>query len=97
MKDKRHIKKFNEHQENLNISDVSDSEKSKKEWWDKNYQKLIDLDIPYEDWEIIIKNKSDFDSVYNSTAKHRALYLLNTYSIEELDNLINDYSFDDEF
>ena len=25
MKDKRHIKSFNEHQENLNISDVSDS------------------------------------------------------------------------
>ena len=79
------------------VIDVSDSEKSKKEWWDKNYQKLIDLDIPYEDWKIIIKHKSDFDGVYNSTAKHRALYLLNTYSIEELENLINDYSFDDEF
>ena len=26
MKDKRHIQSFNEHQENLNISDVSDSE-----------------------------------------------------------------------
>ena len=25
MKDKRHIQRFNEHQENLNISDVSDS------------------------------------------------------------------------
>ena len=25
MKDKRHIQSFNEHQENLNISDVSDS------------------------------------------------------------------------
>jgi hypothetical protein len=79
----------------LNISDVNDSEKSKKEWWDKNYQRLIDLDIPYEDWKIIIKHKSDFDGVYNSTAKHRALYLLNTYSIEELENLINDYSFEE--
>tara|TARA_R110000868_G_scaffold224034_2_gene475898 strand:+ start:499 stop:786 length:288 start_codon:yes stop_codon:yes gene_type:complete len=26
MKDKKHIQSFNEHQENLNISDVSDSE-----------------------------------------------------------------------
>ena len=26
MKDKRHIQSFNEHQENLNISDVSDSD-----------------------------------------------------------------------
>ena len=92
----KNIQSFKEFNENLNISDVNDSEKSKKEWWDKNYQKLIDLDIPYEDWKIIIKHKSDFDGVYNSTAKHRALYLLNTYSIEELENLINDYSFDDE-
>ena len=30
MKDKRHIQSFNEHQENLNISDVSYSEKSIK-------------------------------------------------------------------
>ena len=29
MKDKRHIKSFNEHQENLNISDVIDSKISK--------------------------------------------------------------------
>jgi hypothetical protein len=91
----KNIQSFKEFNENLNISDVNDSEKSKKEWWDKNYQRLIDLDIPYEDWKIIIKHKSDFDGVYNSTAKHRALYLLNTYSIEELENLINDYSFEE--
>ena len=28
MKDKKHIQSFNEHQENLNISDVSDSNKN---------------------------------------------------------------------
>ena len=31
MKNKRHIQSFNEHQENLNISDVSDSSL----WWNK--------------------------------------------------------------
>jgi hypothetical protein len=30
MKDNKHIQSFNEHQENLNISDVSDSEKLNK-------------------------------------------------------------------
>lgn len=79
---------------NLNISD--DSEKSKDKWWEDNYQKLIDLDIPYEDWKSLIKKRSDFDGVYNSTSKHRALYLLNTYSIEELEDLIMDYTIEDE-
>ena len=93
MKNKK-IQSFEEFNENLNITDFSD-EKSKKDWWENNYQKLIDLDIPYEDWKFIIKNKSDFEGVYNSTAKNRALYLLNTYNIEELEDLINDYSFED--
>jgi hypothetical protein len=89
MKDKRHIVSFLEH-------GFSDSEKYKKMWWDKNYQRLIDLDIPYEDWKILIKHETDFEGVYNSTAKHRALYLLNTYSIDELEDLINDYSFEED-
>jgi hypothetical protein len=76
---------FNESTDNL-----------KNEWWDKNYQKLMDLDIPYEDWENLIKDKEDFDGVYNSTAKHRALYLLNTYSIDELEGIIKDYTFDED-
>ena len=52
--------------------------------------------IPYEDWEILIKDKEDFDGVYNSTAKHRALYLLDTYSIDELEGIIKDYTFDED-
>ena len=37
MKGKRHIQSFNEHQENLNISDVSDSQKIN---WDDFIQDL---------------------------------------------------------
>jgi hypothetical protein len=84
MKILKTFESFNESTDNL-----------KNEWWDKNYQKLMDLDIPYEDWENLIKDKEDFDGVYNSTAKHRALYLLNTYSIDELEGIIKDYTFED--
>jgi hypothetical protein len=85
MKILKTFESFNESTDNL-----------KNEWWDKNYQKLMDLDIPYEDWEILIKDKEDFDGVYNSTAKHRALYLLDTYSIDELEGIIKDYTFDED-
>jgi hypothetical protein len=85
MKILKTFESFNESTDNL-----------KNEWWDKNYQKLMDLDIPYEDWENLIKDKEDFDGVYNSTAKHRALYLLNTYSIDELEGIIKDYTFDED-
>jgi len=85
MKILKTFESFNESTDNL-----------KNEWWDKNYQKLMNLDIPYEDWENLIKDKEDFDGVYNSTAKHRALYLLNTYSIDELEGIIKDYTFDED-
>ena len=39
MKDKRHIKSFNEHQENLNISDVSNSKINEDR--DYKYNELI--------------------------------------------------------
>lgn len=84
----KYIKSFNE----------SKSAQTKKDlWWNKNYKKLIKVasDIPYEDWEVIIKNKEDFDGVYNSTAKNRALYLLDTYSIKELEEMIDEYTFED--
>ena len=86
----KHIKRFNE-------STDMESNNMKNLWWENNNQKLIDLDIPYEDWERLVKNEEDFEGVYNSTAKHRALYLLDTYSIDELENIINDYNFDDEY
>lgn len=91
----KHIKGFDQFNENFNTPDIDDNEISKDEWWDKNYQRLIDLDIPYEDWMVIVKNKSDLELISNSTGKHKALYLLNRYSIEELEDLINEYSFDD--
>lgn len=39
MKDKRHIRKFNEHQENLNISDVRSSYSSELEALQKELKK----------------------------------------------------------
>lgn len=58
MKDNKHIQSFNEHQENLNISDVSGSEKLYSvddihkiiRYMNKNYSKIEDeLAEPYED------------------------------------------------
>ena len=46
MKDKRHIKRFNESEENLNISDVSDS--------DLFQSKLNQNDLRYEDSEALM-------------------------------------------
>lgn len=70
----------------------------KDSWWDENYQRLINAcdEIQYEDWKVLIKHRGDFEGVYNSTSKHRAIYLLNTYSIEELEGIISDYTFEDD-
>jgi len=82
----------------LKLFENFDSESDKDLWWNENYKKLIDAIeyIPHEDWENLIKHQEDFDGVYNSTGKNRALYLLNTYSIPELEDIINTYSMDDD-
>ena len=94
----KHLKtpqELNELSENLNISDVSESKKSKEDWWKVNYKRLLNSieDLPYEEWEGLVKNPDDFEGVYNSTNKHRGLYLLHTYTIDELEDLIDTYSF----
>ncbi len=59
MKDNKHIQSFNEHQENLNISDVSDSRlhesKSEKNIVDKFF-KIFGLDIS-DDGIVKVSNK----------------------------------------
>ena len=85
----KYLKKFNE----------AKKTDPKDKWWDSNYKKLIDvckMDIPYEEWKGLVKHKKDFEGVYNSTAKHRALYLLNTYSINDLEEMIKSYNPEDE-
>jgi hypothetical protein len=66
----------------------------KDNWWNENHERLLKVidDLQYDDWEALIKDQEDFEGVYNSTNKHRGLYLLNTYSIPELEEIINIYT-----
>jgi len=55
MKDNKHIKSFNEHQENLNISDVSESKKLSSWELSSKIDKIITSnikEIPYEGTEV---------------------------------------------
>jgi hypothetical protein len=56
MKDNKHIQSFNEHQENLNISDVSESNSTK----DKVVEMYIsDFDMDeYIDYRLVVKTQS---------------------------------------
>ena len=71
---------------------------SKEDWWDENYKRLLKSidDLQYEDWEGLVKDPEDFEGVYNSTNKQRGLYLLHTYSIDELEELIDSNTFDED-
>jgi len=91
MKKFNNVKSFGEFNENLNND-------SKEDWWAVNYKRLLDAieDLSYEDWEALVKDPDDFDGVYNSTNKHRGLYLLHTYSIPELEEMIDSYSIDED-
>lgn len=73
--------------------------KSKEEWWRKNHKRLLNAieDLPYEEWKELVKHPEDFEGVYNSTNKHRGFYLLDTYSIEELEEIIDMNTFDDDY
>jgi len=55
MKDNKHIKRFNEHQENFNISDVSESKKLSSWELSSKIDKIITSnikEIPYEGTEV---------------------------------------------
>ena len=53
MKGKRHIKSFNEHQENLNISDVSGSYENRQKEIERCEIKLFKLK---SEWRLMTKN-----------------------------------------
>lgn len=84
----KHLKTFNESKET----------EEKEEWWQANYQRLLNAidDLPDEEWEALIKHPDDFDGIYNSTNKHRGLYLLHAYSIPELEEMIDSYTVNEE-
>lgn len=75
---------------------INENKSEKDLWWDENSTNLINAcdNIPYENWESYIKDVEDFEGVYNSTNKHRALYLLNVYSIKELEEIIEENLFE---
>lgn len=95
----KHLKRFNESDDFQTKPGFVEKRMrlQKEDWWNNNYRRLLNAieDLPYEDWESLIKNPTDFEGVYNSTNKQRALYLLNTYSIEELEQMISDNTFED--
>ena len=62
MKDKRHIKSFNEHQENLNISDVIDSENfiPTKDMWYVFFNFYTNTKDDINKFKDALKDKYDF-------------------------------------
>jgi hypothetical protein len=93
-------KKSNKLSESDLVKKVINEKKSesKEDWWDKNYKRLLKSikDLPYEDWEGLVKHPEDFEGVYDSTNKQRGLYLLHTYSIDELEEFIDSNTFDED-
>jgi hypothetical protein len=66
----------------------------KDQWWEKNYKDLIEFaeNEPYENWEAYTDGDEDLIGyIDSSTAKHQALFLLDRFSIEELEEMIQDY------
>ena len=65
----------------------------------KNYEKLIQYatNLQYDDWMAIFENdEEDVDATMDQTGKHKALTLLTMFSIEELNEMLEDEEFDDE-
>ena len=81
----KHIKLFEEL--------YSSGNNEKDLWWDKNYDKLIDIASEFgeDEWIAILKNKKLVQSTMEETGKHKALTLFNMLSIEKLDELLADY------
>ncbi len=70
MKDKRHIQSFNEHQENLNISDVSDSYSTDDEMTFSqagDYKRRI-IKVVNDNWNLI--EKEDYENVISILEKY---------------------------
>jgi hypothetical protein len=70
MKGKRHIQSFNEHQENLNISDVSDSYSTDGEMTFSemgDYKRRI-IKIISDNWNLI--EKEDYENVISILEKY---------------------------
>jgi hypothetical protein len=76
MKDLKHIKRFNEAQENLNISDVSESKKLSSWELNSKIEKIINSntkEIPYEGTEVDIQGIRDsiLELIYELCPEYR--------------------------
>jgi hypothetical protein len=77
MKDKRHIKKFNEHQENLNISDVISS---------KILKQIDELD--YKETFFIFNNQEDLQEGRTDWETMKEHYLDLCYLVENIKSFL---------
>lgn len=67
--------------------------KAKDRWWDKYHAALIDYasDLLWEDWQAIAGDDDEMaDAMMDSTGKHKALALLDTYSIKDLNKMLKE-------
>jgi len=76
MKNNKHIQSFNEHQENLNISDVSDSIKNREIEIERCKIKLSKLK---EEWRLMTKND------FNVKEKRKEIWRLQSH-VEDMES-----------
>jgi hypothetical protein len=83
MKNKKHIQSFNEHQENLNISDVSESKKLNKTLSNTEFDNLIDklsgLGVSSEDIEKFREYSIEFE---NENDEYEKKAIIDTFSLD---------------
>ena len=71
MKDKKHIQSFNEHQENLNISDVSDSKLTHDDFLFRLfYFTNPDSEIVYRINDLVGEDSGDIRADWENTPEH---------------------------
>jgi len=72
---------------------VNEGKSAKDYWWDRNYNKLIDVagDINFEDWKVFLGSEEEAWSMLEQTGKNKALALFNIFNEDELDGLLKDY------
>jgi hypothetical protein len=68
---------------------ITEGKSSKDYWWDRNYDKLIDVatEFTFEDWWAYLGNEKDASSMLEQTEKNKALYLFHKFDEDELSTI----------